>query len=266
MTKIDWNGQWVLVTGASAGIGRQFAVQLAQRGANLVLCARNEQRLRELGDELKTEVRIIAADLATPTGVQHLLDRLDALDVSIDHVVNNAGIGGAGHFARQTLEQQIEISALNCDALLRITRHLLPGFLARQSGGFIQIASTAAFQPVPYMALYGATKAYVLHLTQAIAEEIRDSGVRMLALCPGPVPTEFQERAGYTLTGMQKKNHMSAEAVAHKGLVAYERGQRVCVPGFTNSAQTFVQRFFPRDFITWASAVVMKRSGRDQVE
>jgi len=265
VTPVDWAGQWVLVTGASAGMGRQFAVQLAKRGANLVLCSRNEQRLRELGDELETEVRVIAADLMTDAGVQHLLDRLDALDVRIEHVVNNAGVGGAGHFSNQSPEQQILLTAINCTALVRITRHLLPGFLERQSGGFIQVASTAAFQPVPYMAVYGASKAYVLHLTQGIAEEIRDSGVRMMALCPGPVPTEFQERAGYELTGLQKKNNMSADDVVSKALVAYERGRRVCVPGFTNSAQTILQRFFPREFVTRASALVMRRSGRDKV-
>ncbi len=265
MSAIDWAGQWVLVTGASSGIGRQFAVELAQRRANLVLCSRSEARLAELADELGTETRIIAADLETSEGVAELLQKADALDVRIDHVINNAGMGGAGHFSRQDPEHQVNLTALNCTSLLSITRHFLPKFVERQGGGFIQIASTASFQPVPYMAVYGATKAYVLSLSVAIAEEIDGSGVRMTVLCPGPVQTGFQARAGYELTGVQKKNKMSVEEVVAAGLRAYDKGIWVCIPGTTNSLQTFAQRFFPMRVVTKAAALVMKRSGRDRV-
>lgn len=265
MRAVDWKDQWVLVTGASAGMGRQFAVELAARGANLVLCARDEARLNGLADELNTEVRVVAADLSTPAGVASLLERTEALDVEIQHVINNAGVGGAGHFVRQDVERLEAMTALNCTALLRITHHFLPRFVERGEGGFLQVASTASFQPVPYMAVYGATKAYVLSLSTALAEELKGTGVRMTTLCPGPVQTEFQERAGYALTGMQKNNATAAEDVIHAGLEAYENGRWTYIPGATNSLQTFLQRFFPLKTVTKAAALVMKRSGRDQV-
>ncbi len=265
MSPVDWSGQWVLVTGASSGIGRQFAVELARRGANLVLCSRNRQRLEQLADELNTETRVIATDLETAEGVAQLLQQVDALDIRIDHVVNNAGMGGAGHFARQDPAHQVNLTALNCTSVVRITRHFLPQFIEREGGGFIQIASTASFQPVPYMAVYGATKAYVLSFSVAVAQEIEGSGVRMTVLCPGPVQTGFQARAGYELTGIQKKNKMSVEDVVNSGLAAYDKDRRVCIPGTTNSLQTFAQRFFPLSVVTKAAATVMKRSGRDKL-
>lgn len=265
MTPIDWQGSWVLVTGASAGMGRQFAYALAKRGAQLVLCSRNEQRLRALADELGTPCQVIAADLETHAGIDQLLSRVDQLGIEIDHVINNAGMGGAGPFASQDPEHHVRMTELNCVAALRITRHFLPRMVERRTGGVLQVVSTAGFQPVPFMATYGATKAYLLHLSIALSEELEGTGVRMTALCPGPVPTEFQERAGYQLTGLQEKNQMSAEQVVEKGLRAYSRGQWVYTPGVTNSIQTFAQRFFSRKFVTKASAMVMRRSGRDRV-
>lgn len=265
MNAIDWTRQWVLITGASAGLGRQFAVELASRGASLVLCSRDEERLNLLADELNTETRVIAADLSTPAGVSSLLERADALDIEVSHVINNAGVGGAGHFARQDGQRLEMMTTLNCTALMRITHHFLPRFLERRDGGFLQVASTASFQPVPYMAVYGATKAYVLSFSVAVAEELKETGVRMTALCPGPVQTEFQERAGYALTGMQKSNATSTQDVIRAGLKAYESGRWTYIPGTTNSLQTFVQRFFPMKTVTKAAAMVMKRSGRDQV-
>jgi hypothetical protein len=264
--RYDWTNQWVLITGASSGIGRQFAIELARRGANLVLCSRNRARLEALADDLNTQARVIAADLEMDSGVDDLIRQVSELDVRIDHVVNNAGMGGPGYFVSQSQERQQRMVALNCTAVMRITRHFLPEFVERRSGGFIQVASTAGFQPVPFMAVYGATKAFVLNFTLGVAEELRDTQVRMMALCPGAVPTEFQERAGYQLTGMQHKNRMSAERVIETALSAYERGNWVCTPGVTNSMQVVLQRFVPLSLVTRAAAFVMKRSGRDRVE
>ncbi|HEX2733756.1 MAG TPA: SDR family oxidoreductase [Polyangiaceae bacterium] len=266
MMRLDFKEQWVLVTGASAGMGREFAVQLAARGANLVICARQEQRLAALAGELRTQVRVVAADLASPGGVDRLLESVEGLNVPIEHVVNNAGVGGAGPFAGQNPARLAAMSALNCDALVRITHHFLPRFLERKSGGFLQVASTAAFQPVPFMAAYGATKAFVFSLSLALAEEIEGSGVRMTTLCPGPVPTEFQASAGYELSGMQARSNMSAEVVVRAALKAYERGDWVCTPGFNNSFQTFAQRFVSYKFRTKAAGYVMRKSGRDRVQ
>jgi uncharacterized protein len=266
MTPLDLKDQWVLVTGASAGMGREFAKALAKSGAHLVVCARSEQRLAELADELGTQVRIVVADLSEPSGVTKLLQDVDNLGVPVEHVINNAGVGGAGHFSGQNPERMAAMTALNCDALVRITHHFLPRFLERKSGGFLQVASTAAFQPVPFMALYGATKSFVLSLSLALAEEIDGSGVRMTALCPGPVPTEFQAAAGYELNGMTAKNGMSARDVTQAGLKAYQRGDWLCTPGTANAFQTFAQRFLSYKQRTKAAAFVMRRSGRDRVE
>jgi short-subunit dehydrogenase len=266
VTSLDWTDQWVLVTGASAGIGREFATQLAAKGANLVLCSRNEQRLNVLADELGTQVRVVAADLQTDAGVDRLFEQLDALDVRVDHVVNNAGMGGAGRFEQQRVQAHREMVALNCTAVMRITHRFLPEFLERGAGGFLQVASVSAFQPVPYMAVYAASKAFVLHMSLGIAEEIAGTGVRMTALCPGSVPTEFQARAGYSLEGWTKKHNMTADRVVAEGLRAYARGDWKCIPGFGNSFQTFLQRFVPLKVTTKAAAVVMRRSGRDKLQ
>jgi short-subunit dehydrogenase len=266
MTPIDFKDQWVLVTGASAGLGREFAKHLAKGGAHLVVVARSEQRLAELADELGTQVRVVAADLSHAAGVDQFLLAVDNLGVPIEHVVNNAGVGGAGHFSRQNPERMASMTALNCDALVRITHHFLPRFLERKSGGFLQVASTAAYQPVPFMALYGATKAFVMSLSLALAEEIEGSGVRMTALCPGPVPTEFQAAAGYELNGMTAKNRMTAADVVVAGLKAYTHGDWLCTPGTANAFQTFAQRFLSYKLRTKAAAYVMRRSGRDRVE
>ncbi len=265
MNAIDWTDQWVLITGASAGIGREFAQQLAAKKANLVLCSRNEQRLNALADELDTQTRVVAADLQTDDGVDSLFERLDALDVRLDHIVNNAGMGGAGPFGQQREAAYREMIALNCTALMRITYRYLPRFVERGAGGLLQVASTSGFQPVPYMAVYAASKAFVLNMTLATAEEIEGTGVRMTALCPGSVPTEFQARAGYSLEGWTKKHNMTADRVVTEGLRAYERGDWKCTPGFGNNVQTFLQRFIPLKLTTKAAAVVMKRSGRDKI-
>ncbi len=262
---MEFNDEWVLVTGASSGIGREFAVQLAAKGAKLVLLARSRERLVELADSLGVEAKVVTGDLSTPELVRKAMADVDALGVPVRHVVNNAGMGGAGNFSRHEPEMLEKLTALNATAPMLITRHFLPKLLEAGSGGFIQIASTGAFVPVPFMAVYGATKAYVLSFSVAIAEEIRDSGVRITCVCPGPVPTEFQERAGYKLHGMQGKNKMSADEVVERALRDYERGEQVSIPGRMNALQMFAQRFVSMPFKTRAAGAVMRRSGRDKL-
>src|SRR6185503_5359757 len=189
---------WVLVTGASSGLGEEFARQLAARDANLILTARSQAALerlsRELSRERGIETRIVIADLAEPGGAHALCRDVDALAVPVDHVINNAGFGSTGPFADQNPDELGRMVRLNCEALLILARHFLPAMLARGKGGIVNVASTAALQPMPYMAAYAATKAFVLDLSVAIAEEVRGSGVHVSALCPGPVPTGFQQR------------------------------------------------------------------------
>ncbi|MEN9579562.1 MAG: hypothetical protein RJA70_2571 [Pseudomonadota bacterium] len=265
MSSIDFCDGWVLVTGASSGIGREFAVQLAKLGARLVLAARSRDRLVDLADTLGTPVKVVVADLSTRAGIDRLLADVDALELPIRHVVNNAGMGGAGHFARMDPDAIEAMTTLNSLAPILITRHFLPKLLEARAGGFIQVASTSSFLPIPYMATYGATKAYVLSFSVALLEEIQSSGVRVLSLCPGSVPTEFQERAGYTLHGPQSRSAISAEQVVREGLAAYVRGEEVLVPGRINALQMFAQRFVSLPLKAKAAALVMRRSGRDKV-
>src|SRR5690606_25917714 len=196
MKRIDYRGSWVLVTGASSGIGAAFARKLAHRGANLVLTARSAERLERLAADLSRingiETRVVAADLGTPEGVRALLEGVDALGVPIEHVVNNAGFGSTGPFCTAQPETEQSMVCVNCQAVVAIARHFLPELVRRGRGGVINVASTSGYQPTPFMATYGATKAFVLSFSLALSEELRGSGVRMLALCPGPVPTRFQ--------------------------------------------------------------------------
>lgn len=265
MSAIDFRGEWVLVTGASSGIGREFAIQLAELGAQLVLVARSRERLVELADSLGTAVKVVVADLSTRAGIDACLAEVDALQLPIRHIVNNAGMGGAGHFVRMDPDAMEAMTTLNALAPMLITRHFLPKLLEARAGGFVQVASTSSFLPIPYMATYGATKSYVLSFSSAVLEEIGDSGVRILALCPGSVPTEFQERAGYTLHGAQSHSAISAKQVVKQGLSAYARGDNVFVPGVINTLQMFAQRFVSLSFKAKAAALMMRRSGRDKV-
>ena len=267
--RIELAGSWALLTGASAGIGKALAFELAERGTNLVIVARNRDRLRDCAEAVTAKhgvsVRVVAADLETPSGVKAMLDEVDALGVEIEHVINNAGFGGSGPSQMLPFDHLQRMTDLNCTSVVLITQHYLKRFCERDRGGFVQIASTAGFLPVPFMAVYGATKAYVLNYSVAVAEELAASNVRMTAVCPGPVPTEFQQRAGYQLTGMQAQNAVSAEKVARDSVKAYLRGSNVCIPGRVNQLQMWGQRFLSLSARAKAAAVVMRKSGRDKV-
>lgn len=225
-----------LVTGASAGLGEEFARQLAARGTELVLVARREDRLAALADHLRAggrTIEVLVADLATDAGRRAVEDRLADTAMPVDLLVNNAGLGAYGDvadLAPDRLQQMVEVNVV---ALTRLARAALPGMLGRGKGGIINLASTAAFQPNPHGAVYGATKAYVLSLSQALHEEVAGSGVRVLALCPGVTPTEFQDVADVTvpLPGVAVT---SAEQVVRAGLQAFARRKAVEVPGLVN--------------------------------
>lgn len=260
-------GRWALITGASAGIGRAFAAALAQRQAHLVLCARDAERLQAVASELRqagaAEVRVVACDLETAQGVQTLIDQVAAWELEIELLVNNAGFGAAGKFVRMDAERLRSMTHLNCTSLAELSLAYVPAMVRRGHGGVIQIASVAAFVPTPYMALYGATKAYVLHLTLALADELRGSGVRVLALCPGPVPTDFQKRAGYTNVDRGSAGALDADAVVAEALHAYERGRTLCTPGALNRWQSTLSRLSPLTLATRVAGWVLRRSGRD---
>jgi len=230
-----------LVTGASSGIGREFALQLAARGHDLVLAARNAAALESLAAELRAghgvEAVTVVTDLSLPGAGTALAAEVAGRGLTVDVLVNNAGLGLGGAFAENDPAALTGMVQLNVVALTELTRALLPGMLARGRGRVLNVASTAAFQPGPLMAAYYATKAYVLSLSEALSEEVRGSGVTVTCLCPGPTRTAFEDRAGVGGSRLFKGGMvkvMDASAVARIGLDALFRGRRVAVPGLLN--------------------------------
>lgn len=225
-----------LVTGASAGLGEEFARQLGARGTDLVLVARREDRLEALAAHLRAggrDVEVLVADLATDEGQSRVEARLQDTAQPVDLLVNNAGFGAYGDVADLSVETQLRMVEVNVLAVTRLARAALPGMTARRRGGVINLASTAAFQPNPHAAVYGATKAYVLSLSQALHEEVAGDGVRVLALCPGVTPTEFQEVADIAVPLPDAVLTSPAQVVA-AGLRAFARRRAVEVPGLAN--------------------------------
>ncbi len=259
--------KWTLVTGASSGIGEVFARRLAERKSNLILTARSADKLHALARTVEAEhgidTRVVPVDLGAQDGATRLAIAVAALDLPVEHLVNNAGVGAVGLVVDAEAARHADMVRLNCEALVVLTRHLLPAMIARRSGGVIQVASTASFQPVPYMATYAATKAFVHSYTVALAEELRSSGVRMMALCPGPVPTGFQEAAGIPqLAGPMARIAMTADETVLAALRAYEDERTVCVPGSINRLTALSAKLLPRWLITRAAGEAMRRSGR----
>lgn len=257
----EYRARWALVTGASAGLGEVFAHRLAERGMHLVLTARREDRLRALaatlGERHGVSVEIVAADLGDH-GAPGRVWETAAAGRPIHLLVNNAGFGAQGDFSDVPLERQLEIVRVNCMALLELAHHAAREMIPRGEGGILNVSSIAAFQPVPTLATYAASKAFVLSLSQALTEETRATGVRVLALCPGRTPTEFQEVAG---TGSVEGAFglRSPEEVVEQGLRALERGAGYSVPGFENFLASWLVRVLPRSPVTRAVKRLVKR-------
>lgn len=219
-----------LVTGASSGIGEEFARQLAARGNELVLVARRRDRLERLADELPGSAHVVPCDLATDAGA--LAGKVAELGIEVDLLVNNAGFGTYGHFTELDPEREAEEVRVNCEAVVTLTHAFLPAMVKRDRGGVIVVASTAGMQPIPYEAVYSASKAFALRFTEALSEEMRGSGVRILAVNPGPVPTEWQAIAGHDDTGIVP-GEIPADQVVREALEAYDARRRSVIPGRT---------------------------------
>jgi len=221
-----------LVTGASSGIGEQFARQLAIRGYELVLVARRADRLERLASELPTEAHSLPCDLATDSA--SLQGQVAELGLGVDLLVNNAGFGTSGPFLEHEAARDAELVRINCEAIVTLTHAFLPAMVERGRGGIINMASSAGLQPIPYESVYAASKAFVISFTDALHVELRGSGVRVLSVNPGPVPTEFQEAAGYEpgRVGVVP-GEISAEQVVREALAAYDRDRRSVIPGRT---------------------------------
>jgi len=231
-----------LVTGASSGIGKEMARLLDDAGHSLVLVARSTAALDELAGSLR-DAKVITADLGTADGPAAVADAVDEVDI----LVNNAGFGECGDFARSDQVSALEMIAVNCSALTALTGSFLPGMLERGSGKVLNIASTAAFQPGPSMAVYYASKAYVLSFSEAVAEEVRGSGVSVTAFCPGAFASGFQEVAKAGNTRLVKGRSLpSAATIAGQAIAAMNRGDVVRVPGLMNKIGASSIRFTPR--------------------
>jgi uncharacterized protein len=247
----DFNGKWALVTGASAGIGVALARELAAQGAKVILTARRKERLEALAAELTqkgAEARIVVADLNDPAAPQQIYDATEGAGLIVDILVNNAGLGQYGSFVSSGVEQELSQVRVNCDAVVRLTRLFVPRMVERRRGWVMVLASTASFQPVPYLTTYAATKVFDRFFALGLAAEVARFGVKVTALCPGPTESEFFEIArseSFLPTGRQ-----SAEEVARRGIVALARGQRTIVPYFGGKFIPLLARLFPVGLIT----------------
>jgi uncharacterized protein len=255
-----WQGKWALITGASAGIGMALARELAAGGTNLVLTARRRDRLAGLAGELsakhKIRTLVCVADLAHALGPQEIFSFTADKKIAIDLLVNNAGFGAYGEFQKTSIDRLVEMTQVNVTAVVHLTHLFLPGMIERRGGDILILASTAAFQPVPYISTYAATKAFDLMFAEGLAEELRQYGVRVCALCPGSTESEFHQVAG-------QRQHTSrppetAEKVAHVGLQALAAGKTHVISGFSNWLGAETVRVVPRRTVARIVAAIFR--------
>jgi uncharacterized protein len=256
----DWKGKWALVTGASAGIGKALAQELAQGGTNLVLTARRQDRLEALASELTAKHRIQAetfvADLAQPSAPEAIFQFTQRKGLSISLLINNAGFGQYGELHTTEMDRLVDMVQVNCTAVLQLARLYLPEMVARRSGDILIVASTAAFQAVPYISTYAATKVFDLYLAEGLAEEMQPYGVRVCALCPGTTTSEFHELAGHP--AHSRGREQSAETVARNGLKALAAGKSYVISGLGNYLGAHGERLVPRRFVTRIAAKMFR--------
>jgi short-subunit dehydrogenase len=241
-----------VVTGASSGIGAEFARQLADRGHPVLAVARRAERLEELAERVRAgggaPVHALALDVTAPGAADELHARARALG-GAGWLVNNAGMARFGRFDDDDTAKQAAQVRLNCEALVTITGAFVRDFVAQKSGVILNVASSAGFQPLPFVATYGATKAFVVSFSEALAEELRDKGVRVTALCPGPVTTEIFDASGYNAARTPPPHEISAEYCARYGIEAAERGRVIAVPGLQMRLMAAAVKWVPRSWV-----------------
>ncbi len=266
MTAEPGRGKTALITGPTAGIGRDLADLFAADGWRLVLVARRAAVLREVAADLRRRHGAVSvavpADLSIPGAAERVAKAVRARRLHVDALVNNAGFGSFGPFAESAAGPQVEMVQVNVTALVHLTRLFLPGMLARRSGRVLNVASLAAFQPGPLMAVYYATKAFVLSFSEALAEEVRGTGVTVTALCPGPTRTEFGKRADMEGSRLMSGSILSVAAsrpVAVDGYRAMLRGRAICIPGGMNRFMAQSVRVSPRWLVRRAVRVMQER-------
>jgi short-subunit dehydrogenase len=255
-------GSWAVITGASSGLGALFADRLAKRGMPVLLAGRDASRLDQVRHRLherapSVDVEVAVGDLSTRDGVDELIAALGGRDIGV--LVNNAGFGTHGRVAEIDAQREHELVAVNVDALVRLTHAVLPGMVERGRGGIVNVASTIAFQPAPYQATYGASKAFVLSFSQALRAETRGSGVAVTALCPGPTRTGFIDALDADVSGVAVyKNLASPEPVVDAGLRGLDRRRAVVIPGWRNWLMANVARYSPASISTAVSEKMLR--------
>jgi uncharacterized protein len=267
LSGIQLDGCHALVTGASAGIGREFARQLGGRAATLVLVARREAELEQLGAELverhpQLRVEIRPADLSKLESIDELLAWTARQSLTIDLLINNAGLGDLGPFVNGSRERIDQMMLVNMVGLTRLTRGLLPAMIAQERGTILNVSSSAGFLPIPNMAVYAATKAYVTSLSEALRSELRGTGVSVMALCPGPVRTEFNQVARRSSTRVAPAPglaHVSVEEVVRAALHGLERNRAIVIPGLVMRFGMTLVRLTPMPLLRWANHFRGKR-------
>ena len=251
-----------LITGASSGLGEEFAIQLAREKHDLVLVARREDRLRDVADRARSlgsdKVTVIASDLGRASAADDLFKQVSSAGIAVDYLVNNAGFGTHGRFDKVPLDREIEEINLNVNALVALTHLFLPAMVEAKNGTVINVASTAAFQPVPWMATYAATKAFVLSFSEALSTELQGTGVTVLALCPGPTRTEFQQVASVEHTGVPSFAYMDAPTVVRQAIESARRGKAVRINGVINTIMAQTTRFAPRALVRRISGAMFR--------
>lgn len=255
-----------LITGASSGIGTEFARLAAADGYDLVLVARGQVQLERLAEELRERhritVRVIAIDLSGPNAASNLYAELTLAGISVDVLVNNAGFAQYGLFWRNDMQTMLDMLQVNMVTLTHLCRLFMPAMIERGRGAVLNVASMAAFQPGPLMAAYYASKAYVLWLSEALVNECKDSGVSVTALCPGPTRTGFEQRAGLDLSRLFKWVPVSdARSVAAEGYRAMKRGKTLVIPGFMNRLAALGVQLAPRKAVAAVVRALQERVG-----
>jgi len=239
-----------LITGASSGIGLELAKCFAADGCRLILVARNTAALEKLADELrrtnKIEAIVLTADLSLSETPKRIFEELSAQKIAVDVLVNNAGFGAIGVFEQWPSERLVEMIRVNVAALMELTRLFLPGMVERRRGGILNVGSVAGFLAGPGMTVYYATKAFVLSFSEALAEEVRGTGVKVSVLCPGPTPTNFGAVAGSKNVKLIRVPGTVASKVAYDGHKAFRNGKTVCISGTQSKILVFLIRLLPR--------------------
>ncbi|MBM6860299.1 SDR family oxidoreductase [Clostridium saudiense] len=243
------DNNYVLITGASSGIGFELAKLFKRDGYNLVLVARDKEKLKNATDKLndkENKIIMLDVDLSKEEEINRLINYIDDNKINVNILVNNAGIGSFGNFTEVDWNIEEKLIDINIKALTKLTKYFLAKMIENKSGGILNVASTAAFTSGPRMATYYASKAYVLNLTEAIYEEVREYGVKISCLCPGPVRTSFQIKAGINKSEKAKKYLMNADIVAKVGYEEFKKGKVIIIPGFKNKILIKANKLLPR--------------------